>query len=209
MGIKRDTLLGPIFINNPITIQVLGICSSLAVTTQLKTALVMGLSVTFVVAMSNLLISFMRNQIPGSVRIIIEMTVIASFVIIIDQFLKAYLFEISKQLSVFVGLIITNCILMGRAEAFALKNPPFLSFLDGIGNGVGYLMILVIVGFIRELFGTGKIMGYQLFKTLNDGGWYIPNGMFLLAPSGFFIIAVIIWFVKEREIYLRNKGGKK
>lgn len=209
MGIKRDTLLGPIFINNPITIQVLGICSSLAVTTQLKTALVMGLSVTFVVAMSNLLVSFMRNQIPGSVRIIIEMTIIASFVIIIDQFLKAYFFEISKQLSVFVGLIITNCILMGRAEAFALKNPPFLSFLDGVGNGIGYSMILVIVGFTRELFGTGKVMGYQILKTINDGGWYIPNGMFLLAPSGFFIIAAIIWFVKEREIHLRNKGGKK
>lgn len=208
MGIYRDTLVGPIFINNPITIQVLGICSSLAVTTQLKTSLVMGLSVTFVVAMSNLIISFMRNQIPPSVRIIIEMTVIASFVIIIDQFLKAFLFEISKQLSVFVGLIITNCILMGRAEAFALKNPPFLSFLDGLGNGIGYAMILVIVGAIRELFGTGKLFGYEILTNVSNGGWYIPNGMFLLAPSGFFIIATIIWFVKEREMAIKKRGKR-
>lgn len=208
MGIYRDTLVGPIFINNPITIQVLGICSSLAVTTQLKTSLVMGLSVTFVVAMSNLIISFMRNQIPPSVRIIIEMTVIASFVIIIDQFLKAFLFEISKQLSVFVGLIITNCILMGRAEAFALKNPPFLSFLDGLGNGIGYTMILVFVGVIRELLGTGKLFGYEIFTNVSNGGWYIPNGMFLLAPSGFFIIATIIWFVKEREMAIKKRGKR-
>ncbi|MEF3255185.1 MAG: NADH:ubiquinone reductase (Na(+)-transporting) subunit D [Deferribacterales bacterium] len=208
MGIYRDTLVGPIFINNPITIQVLGICSSLAVTTQLKTSLVMGLSVTFVVAMSNLIISFMRNQIPSSVRIIIEMTVIASFVIIIDQFLKAFLFEISKQLSVFVGLIITNCILMGRAEAFALKNPPFLSFLDGLGNGIGYTMILVFVGAIRELFGTGKLFGYEILTNVSNGGWYIPNGMFLLAPSGFFIIATIIWFVKEREMAIKKRGKR-
>jgi len=206
MGIKKDTFIGPIFANNPITIQVLGICSSLAVTTQLKTALVMGLSVTIVVAMSNLLISLIRNQIPNSVRIIIEMTVIASFVIIIDQFLKAFLFDISKQLSVFVGLIITNCILMGRAEAFALKNPPFLSFLDGLGNGIGYGMILVIVAFIRELAGSGRLFGYEILKLKVNGGWYVPNGMFLLAPSGFFIIATIIWFVKEREN--RKRGIK-
>ncbi|MCX8083352.1 MAG: NADH:ubiquinone reductase (Na(+)-transporting) subunit D [Calditerrivibrio sp.] len=204
MGVKKDTFVGPIFINNPITIQVLGICSSLAVTTQLKTALVMGLSVTAVVAMSNLLISMMRNHIPPSVRIIIEMTVIASFVIIVDQFLKAYLFEISKQLSVFVGLIITNCILMGRAEAFAIKNPPLLSFLDGLGNGLGYGMILVIVGAIRELAGSGRLFGFEIFKMQVNGGWYVPNGMFLLAPSGFFIIATIIWFVKEREKRIRR-----
>lgn len=193
---KLNLFFDPIFKNNPIAVQVLGICSALAVTSNLKTSVVMAIAVTAVLGFSNFIISFMRNHIPSSIRIIVEMTVIASLVIVADQIIKAFLFEISKQLSVFVGLIITNCILMGRAEAFALKNKPLESLLDGLGNGIGYGMILVIVGFVRELIGAGKLFGFEVLKNVTDGGWYSPNGLFLLTPSAFFLIGIIIWFVK-------------
>lgn len=186
----------PIFRNNPIAVQVLGICSSLAVTSNLKTTMVMALAVTVVLGLSNFSLSIIRNYIPSSIRIIVEMTIIASLVIIADQFIKAYFFEISKQLSVFVGLIITNCILMGRAEAFAIKNPPFQSLLDGLGNGAGYGLVLIVVGTIRELVGAGKLLGIQVLPLATDGGWYTPNGLFLLAPSAFFLIGLIIWGVQ-------------
>ncbi|MCD8493729.1 MAG: NADH:ubiquinone reductase (Na(+)-transporting) subunit D [Geovibrio sp.] len=193
----------PIFRNNPIAVQVLGICSSLAVTSNLKTTLVMALAVTVVLGLSNLSLSVIRNYIPSSIRIIVEMTIIASLVIIADQFIKAYFFEISKQLSVFVGLIITNCILMGRAEAYAIKNPPFQSLLDGLGNGAGYGLVLIAVGTVRELIGAGKLLGFQVLPLASDGGWYTPNGLFLLAPSAFFLIGLIIWGVQliiSREV---------
>lgn len=193
---KLNLFFDPIFKNNPIAVQVLGICSALAVTSNLKTSIVMAIAVTAVLGFSNFIISFMRNHTPSSIRIIVEMTVIASLVIVADQIIKAFLFEISKQLSVFVGLIITNCILMGRAEAFALKNRPVESLLDGLGNGIGYGMILIIVGFVRELIGAGKLFGFEVLKNVTDGGWYSPNGLFLLAPSAFFLIGMIIWFVK-------------
>lgn len=194
---KLNLFFDPIFKNNPIAVQVLGICSALAVTSNLKTSIVMAIAVTIVLGFSNFIISFMRNHIPSSIRIIVEMTVIASLVIVADQIIKAFLFEISKQLSVFVGLIITNCILMGRAEAFALKNRPVESLLDGLGNGIGYGMILIFVGFVRELIGAGKLFGFEVLKNVTDGGWYSPNGLFLLAPSAFFLIGMIIWFVKS------------
>ncbi|MFV0358946.1 NADH:ubiquinone reductase (Na(+)-transporting) subunit D [Tropicimonas sp.] len=190
---RRDYLLDPLVDNNPITLQVLGICSALAVTSSLKVSLVMALAVTFVTAFSSMFISMLRNQIPSSIRIIVQMIIIASLVIVVDQFLKAYLYEISKTLSVFVGLIITNCIVMGRAEAFAMKNPPIDSFVDGIGNGMGYGLILMLVGTVRELFGAGTLFGVTILPTVNNGGWYVPNGMLLLPPSAFFIIGLIIW----------------
>jgi len=193
---KVNIFFDPIFKNNPIAVQILGICSALAVTSNLKTSFVMGLSVIAVLSFSNFTISLMRQYIPSSIRIIVEMTVIASLVIVADQIIKAFMYDISKQLSVFVGLIITNCILMGRAEAFALKNKPFESLLDGLGNGIGYALILLIVGFFRELIGAGKLFGIEVFKTVNNGGWYTPNGLFLLAPSAFFLIGLIIWTVK-------------
>lgn len=193
---KVNIFFDPIFKNNPIAVQILGICSALAVTSNLKTSFVMGLSVIAVLSFSNFTISLMRQYIPSSIRIIVEMTVIASLVIVADQIIKAFMYDISKQLSVFVGLIITNCIIMGRAEAFALKNKPFESLLDGLGNGIGYALILLIVGFFRELIGAGKLFGIEVFKTVNNGGWYTPNGLFLLAPSAFFLIGLIIWTVK-------------
>ncbi|MBZ4643910.1 MAG: Na+-transporting NADH:ubiquinone oxidoreductase subunit [Deferribacteres bacterium] len=193
---KVNIFFDPIFKNNPIAVQILGICSALAVTSNLKTSFVMGLSVIAVLSFSNFTISLMRQYIPSSIRIIVEMTVIASLVIVADQIIKAFMYDISKQLSVFVGLIITNCILMGRAEAFALKNKPFESLLDGLGNGIGYALILLIVGFFRELIGAGKLFGIEVFQTVNNGGWYTPNGLFLLAPSAFFLIGLIIWAVK-------------
>lgn len=186
----------PIFKNNPIAVQILGICSSLAVTSNLKTSVVMALSVIGVLSISNFAISTIRNFIPPSIRIIVEMTVIASLVIVADQVIKAFMYDISKQLSVFVGLIITNCIIMGRAEAFALKNTPIESLLDGLGNGIGYGLILIIVGFFREIIGSGKLFGVEVLATINNGGWYTPNGLFLLAPSAFFLIGLIIWAVK-------------
>jgi len=197
MSRARDVLLDPLFNKNPIGLQILGICSALAVTSKLETVLVMALAVTFVIAFSNLSVSLIRQQIPGSIRIIVEMTIIATLVIIVDQFLKAYAFSISKQLSVFVGLIITNCIVLGRAEAFAMKNSPGLSFLDGIGNGLGYSLVLVIVGFFRELLGAGKLLGTVFLPTISDGGWYLANGLMLLPPSAFFIIGLLIWALRS------------
>jgi len=192
----KKIILDPLVDNNPIGLQVLGVCSALAVTTNLGTALVMSLALTSVVAFSNLSISMIRNHVPSAIRIIVQMTIIASLVIVVDQVLKAYVYDLSKQLSVFVGLIITNCIVMGRAEAFAMKNPPGLSFLDGIGNGLGYALILMVVGTCRELLGSGKLFGVEILSTVNDGGWYVPNGLMLLPPSAFFIIGLMIWGVR-------------
>jgi len=189
----REVLFNPVFHNNPIGLQILGICSALAVTSNLKTALVMSLGLTLVTAFSNLFISSIRTQIPSSIRMIVQMVIIASLVIVVDQMLKAFAYSVSKQLSVFVGLIITNCIVMGRAEAFAMQNPPRLSFLDGIGNGLGYSVMLITLGIFRELFGAGKLMGVSILPTVNEGGWYIPNGLLLLPPSAFFLIGLIIW----------------
>jgi Na+-transporting NADH:ubiquinone oxidoreductase subunit D len=197
MDTVKDTLTGPIFKNNPIALQILGICSALAVTSSLKVTLVMCIALTTVTAFSSLLISSIRKQIPGSIRIIVQMVIIASLVIVVDQFLKAYAFAISKQLSVFVGLIITNCIVMGRAEAFAMKNPPIPSFIDGIGNGLGYSVILIAVAVVRELFGAGKLLGYEILPLVTEGGWYNPNGLLLLPPSAFFIIGLLIWGLRS------------
>lgn len=192
----KKVLLTPILDNNPIGLQVLGICSALAVTTKLETAFVMSLAVIFVTAFANLFVSLIRNHIPNSVRIIVQMAIIASLVIVVDQVLKAFLYDISKQLSVFVGLIITNCIVMGRAEAYAMKSEPLPSFVDGIGNGLGYGFILIAVAFFRELLGSGKLFGMEVLPLINDGGWYMPNGMMLLAPSAFFLIGLIIWVIR-------------
>ncbi|WP_296219158.1 NADH:ubiquinone reductase (Na(+)-transporting) subunit D [Pseudomonas sp. UBA2684] len=192
----KEVLLNPLFNNNPIGLQILGICSALAVTSNLKTALVMSVALTLVTGFSNLFISMIRSQIPSSIRMIVQMVIIASLVIVVDQVLKAFAFSLSKQLSVFVGLIITNCIVMGRAEAFAMQNPPVLSFFDGIGNGLGYSVMLIALGIIRELFGAGKLMGYEIIPLINDGGWYQPNGMLLLPPSAFFLIGLFIWGIR-------------
>ncbi len=189
----KELLLSPIIRNNPIALQILGVCSALAVTTKLETAVVMAISVSLVTAFSSFFISLIRNYIPNSIRIIVQMAIIASLVTLVDQVLQAYAYELSKQLSVFVGLIITNCIVMGRAEAFAMKEPPIPSFVDGLGNGIGYGAILVIVATIRELVGSGKLFGFTILQTIQDGGWYQANGLFLLAPSAFFIIGFIIW----------------
>lgn len=188
MAKVKDIVFDPLSDNNPITVQMLGICSALAVTAQLKTAITMALAVTIVVSMSNLVVSCMRNVIPGKIRMIVEMVVIASLVIIVDQFLKAFAYEISKQLSVFVGLIITNCIVMGRAEAFAMQNPPKEAFLDGVGNGLGYSVILLIVGALRELIGAGSLLGIQVMPDSYPG-----NGLMVIAPGAFIIIGLIIW----------------
>ncbi len=193
---EREVVLDPLFNNNPIALQVLGICSALAVTTKMETALVMCLGVTAVTACSNFVVSLLRNNIPPSIRIIVQLSVIATFVILTDQILKAYVFEISKQLSVFVGLIITNCIVMGRAEGYAMQNGPLLSFLDGLGNGLGYSVVLMSVAFIRELFGSGTLFGTVLLKSVNDGGWYTTNGLMVLSPGAFFLIATFIWAVR-------------
>ena len=198
----KDVLFDPVFNENPIALRVLGICSALAVTTKLETSLVMAVAVIAVVACSNVIISLIRDRIPSSIRIIVQMTVIASLVVLVDQILKFALPDVADQLSVFVGLIITNCIVMGRAEGFAMKNEPYLSFLDGIGNGLGYGLILVFVGFFRELFGNGSLFGYTVFRKVTDineagePGWYEPNGLMLLAPSAFFIIGIFIWVLR-------------
>ena len=192
----KKVLFGPILDSNPIALQILGICSALAITTKLETALVMSLALTSVVAFSNLFISLIRNQIPSSVRIIIQMTIIASLVIVVDQILKAYSYEVSKQLSVFVGLIITNCIVMGRAEAYAMKSPPLMSFLDGIGNGLGYSFVLIIVGTIKELFGFGTILGFEILPLIQNGGWYQANGLLILPFSSFFLIGGLVWVIR-------------
>ncbi len=208
----RKMLIDPMVDNNPITLQVLGICSALAVTSSLKVSFVMAVAVIFVTGFSSMFISMIRSQIPGSIRIIVQMVIIASLVIMVDQILKAYAYEISKTLSVFVGLIITNCIVMGRAEAFAMKNPPIASFVDGVGNGLGYGLILMMVAVIREVLGSGTFFGLTLMETVNNGGWYVPNGMLLLPPSAFFIIGLIIWAfrawkpeqVEEREYKIQT-----
>ncbi len=192
----KEVLLDPLFKNNPIGLQILGICSALAVTSNLQTAVVMSIALTLVTGFSSLFISMIRSQIPGSIRMIVQMVIIASLVIVVDQILKAYAFSLSKQLSVFVGLIITNCIVMGRAEAFAMANPPMLSFFDGIGNGLGYSIMLIGLGIIRELFGAGKLFGISIMPVVNDGGWYVPNGLLLLPPSAFFLIGLFIWALR-------------
>ncbi|PCJ36511.1 MAG: NADH:ubiquinone reductase (Na(+)-transporting) subunit D [Cellvibrionales bacterium] len=192
----KDILFKPVVENNPIALQILGICSALAVTSQLSVALVMCLALTVVTAFSNFFVSLVRNYIPGNIRIIVQMTIIASLVIVVDQVLKAVAYDVSKQLSVFVGLIITNCIVMGRAEAYAMKNPPVASFLDGIGNGLGYSVILIVLAVIRELFGSGSLLGIQILPVVSTGGWYVPNGLLLLPPSAFFLIGGFIWVLR-------------
>jgi Na+-transporting NADH:ubiquinone oxidoreductase subunit D len=198
-----SVLLDPIFNNNPIALQVLGICSALAVTTQLKTTIVMCVAVTLVTGFSNLAISAIRHYTPSSIRIIVQMTVIASLVIVVDQILAAFMPDISRTMSVFVGLIITNCIVMGRAEGFAMKNPPLISFADGIGNGLGYSAVLLLVGVVREALGSGKLLGYQILPIYSVDasgeatGWYVPNGLMLLSPSAFILIGILIWILRS------------
>ena len=192
----KEAFLSPLFATNPIALSVLGICSALAVTTKMDTALTMTIAVTAVLVCSNFAVSLIRNHIPSSIRMIVQMVIIAAMVMIVDLVLQAFAFKLSKSLSVFVSLIITNCIIMGRAEAFAMKNPPLLSIVDGLGNGFGYGLILMIVSFLREFFGSGTIFGFEVLKTVNNGGWYMPNGLMILAPSAFFIIGLIIWLFK-------------
>ena len=193
----KEVITKPLLDENPITLQILGICSALAVTNNLSVTMVMCVAVTSVIAFSNLFISLIRNYIPSSIRIIVQMTIIASLVIVVDELLKAYDYETSKKLSVFVGLIITNCIVMGRAEAFAMKEKPFLSFLDGLGNGIGYSLILIGVATIRELFGAGTLFGYEILPLVSNGGWYMGNNLLLLPPSSFIIIGLFIWFIRS------------
>ncbi|HQV80925.1 MAG: NADH:ubiquinone reductase (Na(+)-transporting) subunit D [Agitococcus sp.] len=192
----KEILLGPILNTNPVIFQVLGICSALAVTSSLKTAVAMSIGLTLVTAFANLFISMIRNVIPNSIRIIVQMVVVATLVIIVDQLLQAFAPAIAKQMSVFVGLIITNCIVMGRLEAFAMKNPPVISFIDGLGNGLGYSALLLVIAFVRELFGAGSLFGITILQTVNNGGWYIPNGLLLLPPSAFFLIGLTIWALR-------------
>lgn len=193
----KELLFDPVFKNNPIALQILGICSALAVTSSLKVTLVMCIGLTSVTAFSNLFVSMVRNHTPNSIRIIVQMTIIGSLVIIVDQVLKAVAYDLSKQLSVFVGLIMTNCIVMGRAEAFAMKNPPIPSFIDGLGNGLGYSVMLFSLAVVRELFGAGKLFGVEILPLVTEGGWYIPNGLLLLPPSAFFLIGLFIWALRS------------
>jgi len=202
---KRDLLLRSIIERNPIALLVLGICSALAVTSQVKTALVMSVCVTLVTALSSFTISLVRARIPGSVRIGIQITVIATLVILIDQLLKAYSFDLSKKLSIYVGLIITNCIVMGRAEGFAMANPPVSSFLDGIGNGLGYGFVLLTVAIIRELLGSGTVLDWRILPLVTDGGWYVRNGLLLMPVSAFFLIALIIWLLRTIDPVQQEK----
>ena len=197
MAKTKELLFDPVINNNPIALQVLGICSALAVTSSMWVALVMSLAVIAVTAFSSLFVSVIRSQIPSSIRIIVQMTIIASLVIVVDQILKAFAYEISKQLSVFVGLIITNCIVMGRAEGFAMQNPPLKSLIDGIGNGFGYSLVLIFVAFFRELLGSGTIMGVSILPLASEGGWYTPNGLLVLSPGAFFLIAIFIWILRS------------
>jgi len=201
----KEVLFNPVFANNPIGLQILGICSALAVTSNLKTALVMSIALTLVTGFSNLFIAMIRTQIPGSIRMIVQMVIIASLVIVVDQVLRAFAYSLAKQLSVFVGLIITNCIVMGRAEAFAMQNPPWISFLDGIGNGLGYSVMLITLGVFRELFGAGKLLGFDILPLVKDGGWYVPNGLLLLPPSAFFLIGLIIWGLRTWRTEQKEK----
>lgn len=206
---NKDTkaiLLDPLYVKNPITLQVLGICSALAVTTKLEKALVMSAALTFVLVGSNTVISLLRNRIPGSIRIITQLAIIASLVIIADQIMKAFMFSVAKELSVFVGLIITNCIVMGRAEAFAMANPPGKSALDGLANGMGYSIILVYVALFRELIGTGQVLGHQILDPIKAGGWYTPNGLMLLAPGAFFLVGLLIWVQRSLTPQLQEEA---
>ncbi|WP_127713952.1 NADH:ubiquinone reductase (Na(+)-transporting) subunit D [Halobacteriovorax sp. HLS] len=195
MSLKK-TFFKPLFEDNPIALQILGICSALAVTTKLETAFVMCLAVTLVTAFSGFFVSIIRNHVPSSIRIIVMMTVIASLVIVTDQLLKAFVYDVAKSMSVYIGLIITNCIVMGRAEAYAMKNTPIMSFVDGLGNGIGYSVVLLFVAFFRELLGSGKLLGYTILPTVGNGGFYQTNGMALLAPSAFFLIGLFIWALR-------------
>lgn len=199
MAKTKEVVLDPLFNNNPIAVQVLGICSALAVTTKLETSMVMSLAVIAVMMGSNVAVALIRKFIPPSIRIIVQLTIIASLVIVTDQFLKAFVYDISKQLSVFVGLIITNCIVMGRAEAFAMQNTGKASAADAIGNGFGYAIVLLLVGFFRELLGSGKLFGYSVLPLVNEGGWYQPNGLMVLAPGAFFLIGIFIWVLRWRK----------
>ncbi len=192
----RRVLMDPLIHNNPIALQVLGICSALAVTTGMETSVVMSAAVIAVTALSNLSVSLLRNRIPTSIRIIVQLTIIASLVIITDQILRAYVYEVSRQLSVFVGLIITNCIIMGRAEAFAMQNPPLRSLLDGIGNGFGYAALLIITGAAREVLGSGTFWGHPVLPLASEGGWFTPNGLMTLSPGAFFVIGFLIWILR-------------
>jgi Na+-transporting NADH:ubiquinone oxidoreductase subunit D len=200
----KEVFTAPLMSLNPVILQVLGICSALAVASNMKTAFVMSLAVTAVISCANLAVSSIRNIIPGSVRFIVELTVIASLVIVVDQFLKAFSYKLDKELSVYVGLIITNCIVMGRAEAFAMKYPPLPSLLDGLANGLGYSIILLTVGTVREIFGSGTWFGLTIFPLAKDGGWYVPNGLLVLPPSGFFLIGLFIWAVRSSKRYAKQ-----
>lgn len=193
---NKEILTGPLSVNNPVVVQMLGICSALAVTSKLEPAIVMGISVTAVVAFANVIISLIRNTIPNRIRIIVQLVVVAALVTIVSEVLKAFAYDVNKQLSVFVGLIITNCILMGRLEAFAMQNAPWPSFLDGIGNGLGYAWVLVVVGFVRELFGFGTLLGFQIIPQswyVENGGWYINNGMMVMPAMSLVIVGCVIW----------------
>ena len=202
---ERAVLLDPVLINNPIGVQVLGICSALAITTRVDKALVMSAGVILVAMLANLAVSLVRERTPASIRIIVQLAIIASLVIVFDQVLKATLYELSLELSVFVGLIITNCIVMGRAEGFAMNNPPMLSVLDGLGNGLGYAVVLLLVAFARELLGAGKVLGFTVLPLAKDGGWYVPNGLMLLAPSALFLIGLLIWALRQWKPELQEK----
>ncbi|MCH8552884.1 MAG: NADH:ubiquinone reductase (Na(+)-transporting) subunit D [Natronospirillum sp.] len=214
---SKKVLMDPLFNNNPIGLQILGICSALAVTTNMTVSLVMCLAVIFVLCLSNFFIAVIRSQIPSNIRIIVQMTIIASLVIVVDQILKAYAYDISQQLSVFVGLIITNCIVLGRAEAFAMQNPPGIAFIDGLGNALGYSVVLMVVAFFREFFGAGSLFGVQILVPVSEGGFYEPNGLFLLPPSAFFIIGFMIWAlrvwkpeqIEEDEFEIRPNVNKE
>jgi Na+-transporting NADH:ubiquinone oxidoreductase subunit D len=203
---QRAILLDPVLLNNPIGVQVLGICSALAVTTSVAKALVMSAGVILVTMLANVAVSLVRNHTPASIRLIVQLSIIATLVIVFDQVLKATLYELSLELSVFVGLIITNCIVLGRAEGFAMSNPPWESALDGLGNGLGYSVVLVVVGFLRELLGAGKVLGYTVLPLVKDGGWYEPNGLMLLAPSALFIIGLLVWALRTWKPQLQEKS---
>ncbi len=196
MSDRIRTLIDPILVANPVTLQVLGICSALAVTTALATAVVMSVALIVVLTLSNGIISLIRNHVPGSIRLIVQITIIASLVIVVDQVLQAYMFAMSKRLSVFVSLIVTNCIVLGRAEGFAMKNPPGASLLDGLGNGLGYALILVAIGAVRELLGAGTLMGVTILPVAADGGWFAPLGLMALPPSAFFLLGLLVWSIR-------------
>lgn len=198
MSNHTRTLIDPILVSNPVTLQVLGICSALAVTTSLSTSIVMSAALISVLTLSNGIISLIRNHVPRSIRLIVQITIIASLVIVVDQVLQAYMFAMSKRLSVFVGLIVTNCIVLARAEGFAMKNPPGMSLLDGLGNGLGYALILIVIGTVRELLGAGTLMGVTILPLAADGGWFTPLGLMSLPPSAFFLLGLLVWAMRSK-----------